>query len=136
MFDPKYAIDGRYWDDFPDEEKSEAKIFRSTTEDYPWIEWSLPFLTPVKGVNLNFGGSMRDIEIRAGNQTLGPRFEGKIDINIICDIFKGPSEVQEDYKLFCGDTILAKYVTIQILDDQANLDINEMKIESGPKGRI
>ena len=137
LFDPKYAIDNRYWDDFPDEAiADEVKLFRSKTEDYPWIEWKLSSLTPVKGVNLNFGSSIRDIEIRAGNLTVGPSFVGKIDINIICDFFKGPSEAREDYSLFCGDTILAKYVTIQILDDKANLDIIEMKIESGPKGRI
>ena len=133
VYGPKLAIDGRYMDDFPDDMK--PKFFQTSEEDYPWIEWKLPFLTNVVGVILNFGGSMRDVEIRAGNDTVGPKFRGKINQNIVCDIFKGPSEVEEDYNLFCGDVILAKYVTIQILDDKAQLSINEMKIESGPKGR-
>ena len=134
LYDPKFAIDGIYMDDFPNDMKSKAKFFQSNYEDYPWIEWKLPFLTLVKGININFGASMRDIEIRAGNQTVGPNFKGKIVVNVVCDIFKGPTETKEDYKLFCGDMILAKYVTLQILDDKARLSINEMKIESGPRG--
>ena len=123
-------------DDFPNDMKSKAKFFQSKDEDYPWIQWKLPFLTLVTGLHVNFGASTRDIEIRAGNQTVGPNFKGKIDLNVICDILKGPTETKEDYKLFCGDMILAKYVTLQILDDKARLNINEMKIESGPRGII
>ena len=123
-------------DDFPNDMKSKVKFFQSTDEDYPWIQWKLPFLTLVKGLHVNFGASTRDIEIRAGNQTVGPNFKGKIDLNVICDILKGPTETKEDYKLFCGDMILAKYVTLQILDDKARLNINEMKIDSGSRGII
>ena len=134
MYDPKFAIDGRYLDDFPDDMKSKAKIFQTNEEDYPWIQWKLPSLTIVKGVTLNFGSSMRDVEVRAGNFSVRPNYRGKIDRNMVCDIFHGPSKAGEDYNLFCGDVILAEYVTIQILDDKTHLSINEMKIESGPRG--
>ena len=134
LYDPKFAIDGHYMDDFPHDMKSMAKFFQTNEEDYPWIQWKLPSLTNVKGVTLNFGSSMRDVEVRAGNFSVRPNYRGKIDENMVCDIFKGPSEVSEDYDLFCGDVILAEYVTIQILDDKTQLSINEMKIQSGSRG--
>ena len=134
LYEAKFAIDGRYLDDFPDNMKSKAKFFQTNEEDYPWIQWKLPSLTNVKGVTLNFGSSIRDVEVRAGNFSVHPNYRGKIDRNIVCDIFNGPSEVGEDYDLFCGDVILAEYVTIQTLDDKTRLSINEMKIQSGPRG--
>ena len=68
--------------------------------------------------------------------SLAPGFKGKLSANIICGIFAGPGEVGEDYTIVCDEPILADHVTIQILDDMATLQINELRIISKFQGTI
>ena len=129
LYGPGLALDGFYSDD-------NKKLFKSNVEDYPWLQWKLPSPISIKAIVINFGGSMQDIEIRVGNQSIGASFRGKIKVNTICSKFDGPSEAGEDYTITCKEEFLATYVMVQILDDKATLEINEIKIESGISGNF
>ena len=128
-YGPEYAIDGFYSDD-------NRYLFTSKVEDYPWLQWKLAKPVFVSGIVLCLGGYVGDIEIRAGNVSMAPGFKGKLSANIICGRFAGPGEVGEDYTIVCDEPILADYVTIQILDDMATLQINELRIISKFQGTI
>ena len=127
LYGPGLALDNFYSDD-------SKNLFKSNVEDYPWLQWNLPNPISIKGIVINFGGSMQDIEIRVGNQSIGTSFRGKIKVNNICGKFDGPSEAGKDYTIACKEELLATYVMVQILDDKATLEVNEIKIESRKLG--
>ena len=77
---------------------------------------------------------MRDIEIRVGNASFTTNSKGKIINNVICGVFKGPGDSGEDYTILCKQEVLADYVSIQILDDKATLQINQLRLETSSKG--
>jgi hypothetical protein len=129
LYGPGLALDGLYSDD-------NETLFKSNVEDYPWIQWKLPSPVSINSIIINFGGSMQDIQIRVGNNSVGTSFRGKINVNTICGKFDGPSKAGEDYTIACKEELLATHVTVQILDDMASLEVNEITIESRALGRF
>ena len=133
---PENAIDG-LWSSSP------GYLFRSNEEDMPWIQWHLPKSTNVAGImisnrNSDGGELLKHVEIRAGSafldQSLG--FTGKININELCGTFVGPGSDRRVYTVMCEKEILADYVSLQILDLKATLQINELEIITKAQGII
>ena len=109
----------------------------------PWLQWPLGSRTTMIGITIsnpnyntsNGGGeNLRNVEIRAGLGHLGPDFKGKISKNEICGKFEGPGDSRRAYTIMCEKEIVADYVTLQILDDNANLQINELEIITKSEG--
>ena len=68
------------------------------------------------------------MEIRAGLDPVPDGVSGKqLDVNIVCANFMGPGESGKEYDIQCLTPILAKYITIQILE-KGTLQINELNI--------
>ena len=81
------------------------------------------------------GSRLSDVEVRAGNTALQSNFTGKITANKICGKFEGPGRNGENYTIDCEEEIMAEYVTIQIIDDNALLNISEIQIQTGYNGK-
>ena len=138
-YGPQLIIDGKYYE-------SAFRFFQSKKEDYPWVQWRLPWAVNVSGITIAIPGllcpncaeSFQMVEVRAGKMALDPDYQGRIGINKKCGTFKGPGKSKGQYKISCDDdaTILADFVTIQILDDNIVLGIDEIKIETGMQGKV
>ena len=108
-------------------------FFQSKKEDFPWIQWKLPMQFIIRGVNITLPTAWssqrhRNIEVRAGMATTEAEFAGKIEVNKKCGEYKGPSEAGGEYSIMCAEPILADFVTVQLLDDNSVLRIDELRI--------
>ena len=131
---PQFAIDG-LWPHTAD------NLFVSKTENTPWLQWRLPrSQTHLAGIvisNPNNGDadSLKNVEVRAGNQSLESDFKGEITINQLCGKFDGPGGKNRVYTIMCTDEIVADYITIQIKNKNAKLQLNEIELVTISRGR-
>jgi len=107
----------------------------------PWIQWHLPNTTNMIGImissrNRELSDALRHLEIRAGTSFVGKDFKGKMTINELCGTFKGPGKDRRVYTVMCGKEIQAEYVTLQILDLDSVLEINELEIITKSQGKF
>ena len=85
-------------------------------------------------VNRKTWGAVRfkNVEVRAGMEQVPSGFSGQqLGINTVCGGFEGPGTDGGVHKIECGSSIPAKYVTLQILEDDGMFNINEVIIEMG-----
>ena len=118
---------------------SDKNFFHSELEDYPWLQWRLPRRIKMSGITLKnrincCGNHLRDVEIRAGMHSVERDFKGRITKNKVCGKFEGPGEYGGEYTINCDKEMLVDYITVQILDDNAILSINDIRIESARSG--
>ena len=129
---PKNAIDG-LWSD------SDGLLFQSKKENMPWIQWHLPNTTQMIGImisgrNRHSEGYLKHIEVRAGTSFVEDDFTGKMKINELCGTFDGPGKDRRVYTIMCKNAIKADYVTVQILDLDSILEINELELITKSQG--
>ena len=129
---PKNAIDG-LWSD------SDGLLFQSKKENMPWIQWHLPNTTQMIGImisgrNRHSEGYLKHLEVRAGTSFVEDDFTGKMKINELCGTFDGPGKDRRVYTIMCKNTIKADYVTVQILDLDSILEINELELITKSQG--
>lgn len=125
LFGPQYANDGLL-------STYDKHLFISTQEDYPWIQWQLPTRIRITGVSIAnrndcCGYHLKNVEVRAGIIGVNSTFKGNITVNDVCGTFEGPGRHRQEYKVNCNSTLLASYITVQIMDQSAILQINELK---------
>ena len=106
----------------------------------PWLQLRLNNRTNIMGVvistpnkdgpNSHGGNNFRNVEIRAGLEHISSQFRGQLTVNTVCGKFKGPGINRRAYLIVCDENIEADFVTVQILDDNATLSINELEIIS------
>ena len=106
----------------------------------PWIQWHLPNTTNMIGVmissrNRYTNDQLKHLEIRAGTSFVEKDFTGKMKINELCGTFDGPGKDRRVYTIMCTTDIKADYVTLQILDLNATLQINELEIITKSQGK-
>ena len=75
-----------------------------------------------------------DVEIRAGIDSVAADASKRIKINELCGTFKGPGVNRRVYTVMCKKEIVANYVTLQIVDTDSILQINELEIIPASKG--
>ena len=129
---PKNAIDG-LWSD------TDGLLFQSKEENMPWIQWHLPNTTSVAGImissrNRHSEGYLKHLEVRAGTSFVEADFTGKMKINDLCGTFDGPGKDRRVYTIMCEKEIKADYVTLQILDLNSILQVNELEIITKSQG--
>ena len=104
-------------------------------ESYPWLQVDLTSPQNVGSITIqtrnctNCGAQLRDLEVRAGNESNSAK-TGKITGNDICGYFAGPSENgrPSKYTITCVQSISARYVTIQMLGS-GSLSFNEITVQ-------
>ena len=106
----------------------------------PWLQWHLPYTTKVAGVTISTswleGELLKNVEVRAGSNELDSKFKGKIDVNKYCGKFIGPGANRRSYTILCEEPILADFITIQILENKTQLQINEVELITTTEGEI
>ena len=108
--------------------------FHSKIENYPWLQIELSAPTEVSNVKIINRKDccydrFKNVEIRAGmNDVSAGTSNQLLAINTVCATFEGPPSTNEDINLRCGAPILAKFITIQLKDEDSILQINEFKI--------
>ena len=106
----------------------------------PWLQWHLPQKENVVGVTIStasVGGELlRNVEIRAGTTKLHPEYRGKILVNQLCGKFIGQGGNRRAYTILCESKILADTITIQLLEDSSQLQINELELVTFSTGTI
>ena len=107
----------------------------------PWLQWHLPVTTNVIGVTISTsrleGGLLKNLEVRAGSIEIDSRFKGRIGpTNKYCGKFIGPGANRRSYTILCEEPTLADFITIQILENNTQLQINEIELITTSEGRI
>ena len=74
------------------------------------------------------GERLKNVEVRAGLETLPKNHRGKINKNKICNTFEGPGEDGKVVTIRCDSLIKADYITVQILGNDSILEVNEMDL--------
>lgn len=130
---PEFAIDG-HWSN------SLERMFVSNKENMPWFQWHLPNHEDIIGIYISDVNGYKKfetkIEVRAGINQVDSDFKGKIGINTLCKqmpIFGGEDKV---HSVICDKHILAEFVTIQIIDANTTIQINELEIIRNSEGII
>ena len=131
-FGPQFVLDGVI-------SRTVKEVFHSELEDYPWLQWHLPRQVNMLGITLTTrsdccGERLRDVQIRAGKNSIDKNVKGPLNINEVCGVFSGPGETGRQHTITCNKPIAAEYVTIQILDDRAILALNEIRLETVAHG--
>ena len=116
-------------------------MFSSKTEHFPYIQWHLANRTKIRGIvisnpNRQGGENLKDVEIRAGLAYVDDSATGKLRLNDYCGRYEGPGSNRRAYTIMCDKDIEADYITLQILDNNATLQINEMEIIKASEGNI
>ena len=75
-------------------------------------------------------------EVRAGLSSLPETHKGKIAINQLCGKIEIRGGEDRVYPVICDKSILADYITIQVIDDNAMLQINELEIIEDTVGKF
>ena len=102
-------------------------------EDNPWLQWHLKEKVSVKELSISnrkdsYGNRLRQVELRAGVNGIHHSFRGRITTNELCGKFDGPGENGKEYIIKCKSPIVADYVTVQIVDKNSFLQLNEIYI--------
>jgi hypothetical protein len=111
------------------------------------LQWNLPNRTKVFGVSISneYGISqfnnnthkndLVNFEVRAGLRSVSELSDfspgihkGKIAINELCGTIEIRGGEDRVYPIICSKSILADYITIQMIDDNAMLQINELEV--------
>ena len=72
---------------------------------------------------------VRDLEFRAGLDTVPSNYKGKLTVNSKVAAFAGPADKNlETYIITFDRKVHAKYVTIQRMGDGVTLEINEIRM--------
>ena len=72
---------------------------------------------------------VRDLEFRAGLDTVPSNYKGKLTVNSKVATFAGPADKNlETYFITFERKVRAKYVTIQRMGDNVTLEINEIRM--------
>ena len=76
------------------------------------------------------GDRFKNVEVRAGSDDIktDAKFSGTITINHLCNKFSGTAQAGRAETIYCSSPIMANYITVQILDDDSILEINEMDV--------
>ena len=106
----------------------------------PWIQWHLPKTTQMIGIMISSrnrlsAGHLKHLEVRAGTSFVEDNFTGKMRINELCGSFDGPAKNRRVYTIMCKNDIEADYVSLQILDLDSVLEINELEIITKSQGK-
>ena len=75
-------------------------------------------------------------EVRAGLSSLPEAHTGKIAINQLCGQIEIRGGEDRVYPVICEKSILADYITIQVIDDNALLQINELELIKDTDGKF
>ena len=114
----------------------------------PWIQWNLQNRTSIKGIsisneygiskykNITHKDELVNFEVRAGLTSLPETHSGKIQINQLCGTMEIRGGEDRVYPVICDKSIRADYVTIQVMDDNAMLQINELEIIKDIDGKL
>jgi hypothetical protein len=80
--------------------------------------------------SLDYGNFLRNVEVRAGSQSLSSNFKGEpITINTVCGQFHGPGESGGIYTIKCKNKIVSNYITVQLMSaEPTTLHITEILI--------
>ena len=104
----------------------------------PWLQWRLPSKTKIAGVTMSTpstgGDLLRNVEVRVGNTKVDSEFRGRISVNKLCGEFLGPGNNRRAYTIVCGSYIQADFITVQILNSNAKLQINELELITSFEG--
>ena len=112
----------------------------------PWLQWHLPNQTLVAGLSLSdeYGISpfnnkshkndLINIEVRAGSSLIRKDYKGRITLNKLCARIEIRGGEDRVYPIICAKSILADYITIQMMDDNAMLQINELEVIEHSEG--
>ena len=84
--------------------------------------------------NRHSAGELKHLEVRAGTSFVEDDFTGKMKINELCGTLDGPGKNRRVYTIMCKNEIEADYVTLQILDLDSVLEINELEIITKSQG--
>ena len=127
-YGPKYATDGIISD-------YDWHWFSSQTQDNPWIELRLVSTTMVSSVAITmpvkYGGSeFKNVQIRAGMEKIETDPKEVLNINTLCGIFEGPGGQLTTHMIECSEPIQADFVIIQIMGENAYLNINEITVNN------
>ena len=124
-YKPVYAIDGKI-------SREQVDFFHSKEENYPWFQLWIPegYVTGVKIAPRYDYDTKRfqNIEFRAGMATVVDGYKGKLTINEKVGFFTGPATPGQNYTILFDKTVLAKYITIQRMEENAILEINEVML--------
>ena len=140
-YSPTFAIDGKW-------ATRTYNMYTSKTEKMPWLQWKLPNRTKVAGVSISseYGISklhdntthkndLVNYEVRAGLSSLPANYKGRILKNVRCGRIEIRGGEDRVYPIVCDQAIIANYITIQIIDDNAVLQINELEVMDGKDGK-
>ena len=140
-YSPRFAVDGEW-------STRSYNVYTSKIEKMPWLQWNLPNKTKIKGVSMSneYGISkfknnthkndLVKFEVRAGLSSLPETHKGKIAINQLCGKIEIRGGEDRVYPVICDKSILADYITIQVIDDNAMLQINELEIIEDTVGKF
>jgi len=112
-------------------------FFHSQAESNPWLELSMPegYISGVEIVT-RYGccpDRVRDIEVRAGMDSVPNGFKGELTINTKVATFVGPADANlKTYRINFDRSVLAKYVTLQRIGGHVTLEINEVTMIKSP----
>merc|ERR1719206_513502 len=126
LYGPQKAIDGKI-------SKMHRDFFGSQMEDNPWLEVSMPDGF-IKGVEIvtRWGccaDRVKNIEFRAGRESVPRRFKGRLTSNTKVATFVGPADANfQTYRVDFDHNVLAKYVTLQRIGTGVYLEINEIRM--------
>ena len=120
---PEYAVDGKISND-------DFYFYHSSRQNYPWFEVET-LERYVAGVIIVPRTSccaerFRNIEIRAGMSSVAYRSTGNLTINTRVAFFTGPATTSQNYTINFDQTVLAKYITLQRMEENCRLEINEV----------
>ena len=75
---------------------------------------------------------VRDIEVRAGMESVPSGFKGRLTTNTKVATFDGPADANlKTYRINFDRSVLAKYVTLQRIGGNVTLEINEVTMIQG-----
>ena len=111
-------------------------FFGSQMEDNPWLEVSMPEGF-IKGVEIVTrccccADRVKNIEFRAGRDSVPNGFKGRLTFNTKVATFVGPANANlQTYRVDFDEMVLAKYVTLQRIGTGVSLEINEIRMIKG-----
>ena len=80
---------------------------------------------------------VRDIEVRAGMDSVPNGFKGELTINTKVATFVGPADANlKTYRINFDRSVLAKYVTLQKIGGHVTLEINEVTMIKSQQGNL
>ena len=147
-YGPRFAVDGEW-------ATRSYNVYTSKVEKMPWLQWNLPNRTNVFGISISneYGISkfknntnkneLVNFEVRAGLRSMSDlpdfapeHYNGKISINELCGRIEIRGGEDRVYPIICSKSILADFITIQMIDDNAMLQINELELIKESKKKI